>query len=66
MRRTLVRLATATSIVAGTLALATGPASAGLPQESGDKDCRIINDICNPAVHNGWTVHPSRNVGGRG
>jgi hypothetical protein len=66
MRRTLVRLATATSIVLGTVAVSAGPAAAGRPQDSFNHDCRIENAQCNPSQHKGWDgeLPPRRNVGG--
>ncbi len=64
MRRTLVRLATATSAVLGAVVVAAGPAAAVAPPPSttGEHDCRFAS-VCWPGQHRGWDT-PPRNVGG--
>jgi hypothetical protein len=62
MRRTLVLVAAATSVILGV----AGPAAAGgPPSSSGDKDCRI-GTMCNTSIHWGWDgdVPERRNLGG--
>jgi hypothetical protein len=63
MRRTLVLLTAATSLVLGVAA----PAAAA-PPIMDDHDCRVTLPQCNPGLHNGWdeeqTVPGRRNVGG--
>jgi hypothetical protein len=61
MRRTLVLLTAAISLVLGV----AGPAAAKGPPQPYDKDCRI-GTMCNTSYHWGWTgdVPERRNVGG--
>jgi hypothetical protein len=66
MRRTFVRLATATTAVLGAALVAAGPAAAAAdpaaPPTGNQHDCRIIS-VCWPGQHRGWDT-PPRNVGG--
>jgi hypothetical protein len=68
MPRTLVRLATVTSVVVGAGLFAMGPAAASAdqvappPSTTGEADCRVLVTICHPGLHTGWDKH--RNVGG--
>ena len=64
MRRTLVLLTAATSLVLGV----AGPAAAVPPSATFDHDCRVTAEQCHPGKHSGWpeeqTVPERRNVGG--
>ena len=64
MRRTLVRLATATTAVLGAALVAAGPAAAREvpPPPTDDHDCRVLVSNCHPGLHLGW--ENKRNVGG--
>ena len=59
MRRALVVLATAATFAVGV----AGPATAGPPRETGDKDCRPGTQCL--SLKTGWVEPPGRrNVGG--
>jgi hypothetical protein len=68
MRRTLVRLATATLAVLGVALVTAGPALASAdevappPSTTSERDCGFTS-VCWPGQHQGW-VNPPRNVGG--